>query len=234
MLANDVYSLVPYDRDGDNIDDRFFLGLGPWQGWCAAAADLGGARELPRLEPIDPQSTDGEPPSHELQVRPLSGSEACTTSLATCDLGAPLGPCLIAGSSGDLCPRTPQNKPGIRVWRLADLGDNPDAEPVAPPLFCDVRAVAGGKMRNQGVFAVACIEQLVGLPGRQNLVFRIYGRDGTEIRLLWESKVFDVPVLLCQLATELHFADLNKDGEQELVANLVDHEVLVFSLLRDE
>jgi len=199
----DVVSVAPCDWDDDPGDDVLFIGWGQRKGNCPALVVL-------------PENIEAE---ELLVAQPLTEEPVGETQVVLSNLGTG-APYLIAASQNTIVDNGPVPG-GLRVWRVADLKQNVMAKPLweeplwEEPLW-DVRAITTGVIAKREVLATVSIEPTEA-DGSANSVFRIHGfADGT-LELLWEATLYAGPPN--DGWVQLVFADIDDDGEQELIAN---------------
>ena len=192
----DILSVVPCNWDDEPGADVLFIGWGQPGGNCPALVVL----------PDDVQSVDS------LVAQPLT-DRVGETFLALSNLGTGT-PHLIAASR-KTSTEEGQLAGGLRVWRVQDLR----MDSVARPLLDEpgnVMAVAVGVIDGLEVLATVSAEP-VEWDISCNSVFRIHGINEHRVELLWEATLHGGP--FDEAWYQLLFADIDTDGQQELIAN---------------
>ena len=222
--ASDIKSMVPCDWDGDDAED-LFIGWGYWDGYAPALLIL--KNGIPAgVQPHGSSPVEAGAP-RVVYVQPLTEPIGEThLALSHVETGVPH----LAAVSRQTRTREPSvltSGHGVRVWRVSDIR----ADKYTDPLWFkpeDAWAVAAGTIAGREVFATASYEPVLGEVDH-DLVFRVYGIDDGGVAELWAASVF------CgkKRDVELSFADVNGDGEQELLANLGRQGILVFSTRDD-
>lgn len=223
--ASDIYSVVPYGLRGDTLD-TFFIGWGQWAGNCPALVKLVGGRPVPDEEFVVSNADRVSPRAHSVTAQPLTGPTGRTRLALFCPGSGT--PHLIAVSSKTKTEDTAESFStgyGVRVWPIPRLLDG--EHPVEPVFFApmDAQAVATTEMRGRQVFAVASIEPIGLVPGK-NVALQIYGLVGDQIELLWKATFFDVP----WYPYDLCFADVDGNGDQELLMSIGRGGVILFKV----
>ena len=220
---SDVRSIAPCDWNGDGGDD-LFIGWANWNAFCPALAVLDGA-EARSVQPLTEGSRTGDDRKDWSGIGP--------TRVACANLDGQTEHLIAVSSRQQSLLGGPGTGPGVRVWRVADI----QADTTSEPIFfyrCDALAVAVGRIDNRPVFATATAEPEpagVGQDVVHHLVFRVYGVTSGQVEVLWEARLFDT--LGANYGPSLAIADVNGDGQQELLASLSHLGVFVFAVEED-
>ena len=116
----------------------------------------------------------------------------------------------------------------MRVWRInpADISSDSLSVP-----FWEIPGnalnVATGKIRGETVFATALLAPNPTVKGQYDVIYRIYGMSEGDIHCLWEAIRFGYG--LAGVEGGFFLADMNNDGNDELITTAGDRHVLIFS-----
>lgn len=220
-VGNDICSIAVSGRP---IDDTggLFIGWDHWNGYCPALVRLNGfvpASVQALCAPAGGSLILANPTP--IVAQPLSPPVGCTRlAISTLNTGKPY---LIAASERTRTADEHTSGYGIRVWPVSQLLADERGEPMySEP--ANARAVAVGKVGERDIFVIGSVEPADFAPPT-HLVLRAYGIIDDKIGRLWEAVIFDVPVL----SPDLSLADIDGNGEQELLVRLGDLGLLVFS-----